>query len=141
MRIALVDDAAISRALFARIAEELGHEVVALGNLTLDAATFGAEALAAIGAAGPDLIVIDSRFGDPLGTQSTAAPRAAGLVARAKSAFPGAAIGLIAALAESAAVRAAGEVGCAYIFARPLLASQVRATLDAVQHARGGLVR
>jgi len=113
MRILIVDDAAIERAIFARIALALGHEIAGeTGDLEM--------AVQLAGRLAPDLIVVDGRL-PPLGGP--------GAVAMLRSAAPQSALALVLALGELDLVRAGRAAGAAAILRRPLLATQVEAAL------------
>ena len=138
MRVAFVCDAGVSRVLFNRLVTALGHEVSSIASS--GAGDGGAGALdsshaalvAAIGATLPDLVIVDGHVGDPRGTRSDGSSRAIRLVAAVRSGLPGVTVGVVAALSETALVRAAGEAGVRVVVPRPLLASGVRAALASV---------
>jgi len=137
LRIALVDDAAVSRALFVRIAVELGHVVVVLPEATQHDGVFGLAALAEeVRVLAPEIVILDGRLGDPLGRDGEAAARCASAVARLHAAAPAAAIGVVAALAETALLRAAVAAGASFVLPRPYLRSQLRATLAMTANER-----
>lgn len=135
MRVALVDDAAIVRALVLRVATELGHDLVAPVEFALDGETFAPGALGAIDAP-PDLVIIDGRLGDPLGARTDAPAIVATRIRELRAAFPSTAIGVIAALGETELVRAAADAGAGYVIPRPILASHLRTTFAAVAGER-----
>ncbi len=113
MRVLILDDAAVARAVLARIVRDLGHEVVAeVPDLE--------SALRCISEHLPDLAIVDSRL-PPEGC--LAALRE--LRARA----PGVMVAVIAALDEIDVVRAAVAAGAAGAFRRPLLRSDVAVSL------------
>ena len=140
MIVALLDDGALSAVYFARIVASLGHEcraIAASAATVTDDANFGLEAVEATRAATPDLVVIDGRYGDPFGTREDAAARLARVVARFREAFPEIPLAVVAALGETALVRAAADAGAAYVVSRPYVASQLRAMLALVANERG----
>jgi DNA-binding NarL/FixJ family response regulator len=117
VRILIVDDAALERVLLARIAVRCGHEV----------AGHAADVAAAVQLAtrlAPDLIVLDGRL-PPAGALDA--------IETLRQAAPGASVAVIAGLEELDLVRAARERGAAGALRRPLLASQVAATLAELQ--------
>lgn len=108
----IVDDAAVERAIFARIAVALGHEIA--GEAT-DAAA--GERLAQ--ELRPNLIVLDGRL--PGNGLDAIEPLLA--------AAPGARVAVIAAIGELDLVRTARAHGASAAFRRPLLMSQVAEVL------------
>lgn len=130
VRIALIDDSPTSQALFDRIASALGHHVVTLG------ATESTDLLARVTESDPEIIVLDGRFGDLLGTDGDRARRVAGLVASLREHVANAPIAIIATLAETTLVRAAAGAGAAFVIARPLLRANVAATMTAMEGER-----
>lgn len=130
MRIVFVDDAAVSRALFTRIATALDHEVVAIVDpLARDLAR-------AVRDLEPDLVVLDARFGDPLGTASEERARVRTLVTSLRDALPKADVAIVAALGETALVSTISVAGAAYVIPRPFVRSSVAAVLAAVVRER-----
>jgi response regulator NasT len=113
MRILIVDDAAVERAIFARIAHDLGHEIVAEAADLATASRLAADLR-------PQLIVLDGRL------PPTGAPAA---VAALLAAAPDAAVAVVAALEELDLVRAARAAGAAVALRRPFLPTQVAAAL------------
>jgi DNA-binding NarL/FixJ family response regulator len=113
VRILLADDAGVMREIFARIVIPAGHELVGQ-------AAEASEAVALAALLAPDVVVVDSRL-----------PPGGGLEALAKlrAAAPGAALLLLAAVAEQALVREALAAGASGALRRPLLASQVLGVL------------
>jgi DNA-binding NarL/FixJ family response regulator len=117
MRVLFVDDAAVSRAAFARIARAAGFDVVG------EAAGVD-EGLALAAALRPDAVVVDGRLVPDL---------PAAFVARLRARDPAVAIFVVAALGETALVRTAVEAGASGALLRPVLASQLARLL--VPHA------
>jgi DNA-binding NarL/FixJ family response regulator len=115
MRVLVVDDAAISRSAFVRIARAAGLDVVA------EAADV-AEGLALAAAVRPDAVVVDGRLVPEL-------PSA--FVAPLRERDPSVAVYIVAALEETALVRAAIGAGASGALLRPVLASQLRRILGA----------
>jgi DNA-binding NarL/FixJ family response regulator len=113
MRVLLVDDAAVSRAAFVRIARAAGFDVVA------EAASVD-EALALAADVRPDAVVVDGRLVPDL-------PSA--FVAPLRERDPSVAVFVVAALEETALVRAAIDAGAAGALLRPVLASQLARAL------------
>jgi DNA-binding NarL/FixJ family response regulator len=113
MRVLVVDDAAVSRAVFGRMAVAAGHLVVAEAE---DAAA----ALTLAERHAPDAAVIDGRLpGD--GT--------AVLIARLRERWPRMRIVILAALDETALVRQALQAGASSALLRPLVPSRVAQAL------------
>lgn len=112
MRILIVDDAAVERAVFASIAQRLGHEMVGEAD---DAAT----ALQLAAQIAPDLIVVDGRL------PSLEAETFGALGAAA----PGAAVAVVVAFGERDVMRTAFERGARTVLRRPFLPTQVEAAL------------
>jgi DNA-binding NarL/FixJ family response regulator len=112
-RILIVDDSALERTIFARIATALGHEIVGEAP-DLEAALRIVEHLA------PSLIVLDGRL--PGGGLAAIGPLL--------GASPAARLAVIAAIGELDLVRAARERGASGALRRPLLASQVATALE-----------
>ncbi len=112
MRLVICDDASVLRAIVERQCERLGHDIVgASGDL--------ASAVASAGAERPDAIFLDGRLADPIG------PAIAALL----DASPGSEIYVIASLEERALVRTARAAGAAGALRRPILRSDLLATL------------
>ena len=109
MRILVLDDASLEREILARFAARAGHAVVA-------EATDLAEAFARLEEALPDVAVVDGRLPPEGGPAAIAALRAR---------LPHTPLLVIAALEETALVRAAFTAGANGILQRPLLPSQV----------------
>jgi two-component system, chemotaxis family, chemotaxis protein CheY len=112
LRILIVDDAAVERAVFASIALRLGHEMVGEAD---DAAT----ALPLAARLAPDLIVVDGRL-PSLEADTVDALRAAA---------PSAALAVVVAFGERDLMRTALERGATAVLRRPFLATQVEAAL------------
>jgi DNA-binding NarL/FixJ family response regulator len=115
MRVLVVDDAAVSRAAFVRIARAAGVDVVA-------EAAGVAEGLALAAAVRPDAVVVDGRLVPEL-------PSA--FVAPLRERDPSVAVYIVAALEETALVRAAIDAGASGALLRPVLASQLARILGA----------
>lgn len=130
MRIALIDDAPVSRALFERIASELGYAVISCVQLSSSAL------VEAVRAAAPDVAVVDGRFGDALGTSPETATRLRTLVASLAVAVPDALVAVVAALGETELVRAAERSGARFVIPRPYVHAGVAATLAAMASER-----
>jgi DNA-binding NarL/FixJ family response regulator len=113
MRVLVVDDAAVSRAAFALVAVGAGHIVVA------EAAEAG-PVPALLDTHEPDALVIDGRLEGVLMPE---------LIARVRAAHPALRIVVVAALDESALVRAALDAGASCALLRPFLPSHVAAAL------------
>jgi DNA-binding NarL/FixJ family response regulator len=120
VRILLVDDAALLRTLFTRMATALGHEVVGEAD-TADAAFALARELA------PDAIVVDGRLGD-----TELGPLVSGLVRAAA----GSAVLVVAALDEPGVAALARRFGAAGLVRRPFSRAQICEVLGACE--RGG---
>jgi DNA-binding NarL/FixJ family response regulator len=109
MRVLVVDDAAVSRSAFVRIARSAGFDVVA-------EAAGVAEGLALAAAVRPDAVVVDGRLEPDL---------ASAFVAPLRQRDPAVAVYIVAALEERALVRAAIDAGATGALLRPVLASQL----------------
>jgi two-component system nitrate/nitrite response regulator NarL len=109
MRLLVVDDAAVSRAAFARIARAAGFDVVG------EAAGI-AEGLALAANVRPDAVVVDGRLVPDLPSV---------FVAPLRERHPSVAVYIVAALDERALVRAAIGAGATGALLRPVLASQL----------------
>lgn len=120
MRVVLIDDAAVSRAVFVRFARAAGIEVVG-------EAADGTAGLALAAQLAPDAVVVDGRI-PPDG--------AVAVVARIHAAHPSLRILVVAALEETTLVRAAREAGASGALLRPILASQLARAFAA--HAPDG---
>jgi DNA-binding NarL/FixJ family response regulator len=108
LRIVIVDDAAVERSIFARIAVALGHEIAGEAADVAAGVQLAREQR-------PNLIVLDGRLpGDGLDA-----------IEPLLAAAPGAHVAVIAALNELDLVRAARARGASAAFRRPLLMSQV----------------
>jgi two-component system chemotaxis response regulator CheB len=105
----VADDAPLERAIFARYAAREGWVVCA-------EAVDGDAALAALGTAQPDLVILDGRL-PPAG--------ALALLPRLLAARPGIAVLVVAAFEEAALLREALKLGAAGGLQRPLLPAQV----------------
>jgi two-component system chemotaxis response regulator CheY len=121
VRILIADDAPAMRAILARLA---GAEHIVIGE-----AQDGPRAVALAATLRPDAVFVDSRL-PPDG--------AAPLVAEFRRAAPDTAVFVIAALGETALVRAAVAEGARGAVRRPLLAAEIRAALAGLArtHAR-----
>jgi len=120
VRLLVLDDAAVLRTLVARLAEDLGHDVV--GSV----ATVP-EALDLLPALRPDAALVDGRI-----------PQAgdiAGVVRRLRAVAPELAICLIAALDEGETVVRAREAGAAGALLRPVTRTGLAAALAALAGA------
>jgi DNA-binding NarL/FixJ family response regulator len=115
MRVLVVDDAAVSRAAFARIARAVGFDVVG-------EAAGVAEGLALAATVRPDAVVVDGRLVPEL-------PSA--FVGPLRERYPAVAVYIVAALEETALVRAAVDAGATGALLRPVLASQLARILEA----------
>lgn len=111
MRIVIVDDAAVERAVFALIVLRLGHELAGEAA-DLEAGRRLVERCA------PDVIVVDGRL-----------PEGVAAITALREAAPQAAIAAIVALGERALVQAAREAGASAVLLRPMLGTQVEAAL------------
>lgn len=132
MRVAFVCEATVSRVLFTRLGTALGHEVSAVvpprePDVSADSADRAL--IAAIAATRPDIVIVDGHLGDPRGTRVAGSSPAIVLVAGVRSALPAALVGVVAALGETALVRAAADAGAQVVVPRPLLRSGIRAAL------------
>ena len=120
MRILVVDDAAVLRAIVVRIADGLGHAIVGEAATLDDARALASETM-------PDVILVDGRLA-----------REVGQVVRALQApVPDAAIFVIASLDETALVKLAVAAGARGAILRPVVASQMRDALEAVRDRPG----
>ncbi len=137
MRIALVDDAAVSRALFVRIAGELRHHVVVVPTADDDGASDVVAMAAAVRQSDPEIVVLDGRLADPRGTRLAAPTELIVALDLFRAAAPHAIVGVVAAFGETTLVRAATAAGAGFVVTRPYLRSQVGATLSALVAARG----
>lgn len=136
MRIVFVDDAAVSGALFVRIVRELGHDVVLVpAPREAPVALDDAPVVALARQFDPDLIIVDGRWRDPLGTDPVSTARLAATIAVLRDAVPRAIVGVVAAPTETALLRVAADAGAGFVVPRPLLRSQV-ATVLAALHER-----
>lgn len=135
MRVALIDDSPISRELFTRIAMALDHDV-----FPIDVAE-PTDLPALMDVAAPDLIVLDARYGDPLGTAGDHAARLVARIAALRERLPGIPIAIVAALGEPELVRRAAAAGASFVIPRPQLRASVEATFATVANegARGRL--
>jgi DNA-binding NarL/FixJ family response regulator len=113
VRILIVDDAPVERAALARIFRDLGHEVVAQASDLASALEFAAEFA-------PDLAVIDGRLA-PEGCLEA--------LRQFRENAPAIVLAVVAALGEIELVRAARAHGASGAFRRPLLRTQVEASL------------
>jgi DNA-binding NarL/FixJ family response regulator len=109
MRVLVVDDAAVARAAFARIARAAGIDVVAEASSV-------AEGLALAADVRPDAVVVDGRLVPDL---------ASAFVAPLRERHPSVAVFIVAALDETPLVRAAVAAGASGALLRPILASQL----------------
>jgi two-component system nitrate/nitrite response regulator NarL len=109
MRVLVVDDAAVSRAAFARIARAAGFDVVG-------EAAGVAEGLALAAALRPDAVIVDGRLVPDLSSA---------FVAPLRERDPSVGLYIVAALDETALVRAAVDAGATGALLRPILASQL----------------
>ena len=132
MRVALIDDAAVTRALFARIATGLGYEVVDIDEAGAPSEGDLDFLVRFVREAAPALAIVDGRFADPLGVASDAPARVARIVRTLRTALPDVVVGIAAALTETALVRAAADAGAGFVVARPYLRTQLAATLRAM---------
>ncbi len=114
MRIVVVDDSAVARRVFARLATAAGHDVIAE---TADAD----DALEQVNRHAPDAVVIDGRL-PPNGAPS--------LIERLRERRPDMRIVIVASLDERDLVIAAAAAGASAALLRPLLPSRVVAALD-----------
>ncbi len=138
MRIALVDDAAVSRALFVRIAGELRHHVVVVPTAADDDGASDVVAMAAaVRQSDPEIVVLDGRLADPRGTRLAAPTELIVALDLFRGAVPHAIVGVVAAFGETTLVRAATAAGAGFVVTRPYLRSQVGTTLSALVAARG----
>jgi DNA-binding NarL/FixJ family response regulator len=121
LRIVIVDDAAVERAIFARIAVTLGHEIAGEAADVTAGAHLAREHR-------PNLIVLDGRL------------PGAGLdaIELLLAAAPDAHVAVIASVSELDLVRAARARGASAALLRPLLASQVAQVLDELSVENGG---
>jgi CheY-like chemotaxis protein len=114
MRVLVIDDSAVARATFARMAERAGHQVVAESDGSDDASEVAARAEA-------DAVVVDGRlYADGVGAT----------VARLRACLPSLHIVVVAALGETDLVRAALGAGASTALLRPLVPSRVASALD-----------
>jgi DNA-binding NarL/FixJ family response regulator len=118
MRILIADDAAVIRAALARMAAAAGHEIVG-------EARDAEETLALARAAEPEAVVVDGRL-PPGGAAGSAT-----LIACLRDLLPSARLIVIAALDETAIVRAAYAAGAAGALLRPILPMHVVRALEA----------
>jgi DNA-binding NarL/FixJ family response regulator len=121
VRILVVDDAALLRTLFTRMATALGHEVVG------EADAPGA-ALALARSLAPDAIVVDGRLAD-----TEVGP----LLADLRQAAASSAIFVVAALDEPVLAELARRFGAAGLVRRPFSRAQICAVLDACETGGG----
>jgi two-component system chemotaxis response regulator CheY len=121
VRILVVDDAALLRTLFTRMATALGHEVVG------EADAPGA-ALALARSLAPDAIVVDGRLAD-----TEVGP----LLADLRQAAASSAIFVVAALDEPGLAELARRFGAAGLVRRPFSRAQICEVLDACETAGG----
>lgn len=117
MRILLVDDAAILRALFTRIATSLGHAVVGEAHSS-------AGALDSARALAPDAIVVDGRLGGGDLTR---------FLRDLRQAAPCSTVLIVAAVGEAVPVRLARDGVAAGLLRRPFSRAQIRDVLDACE--------
>ncbi len=117
MRVLVVDDAPVLRAIVARGIAALGHAVVGEAATLADARTLAVAVL-------PDVIAVDGRLA---GTGDVAT-----LVRTLQAAAPTAAIFVIASLDEAPLVKAARAAGAHGAIKRPILASQLRDVFESV---------
>ncbi|MDQ2857596.1 MAG: response regulator [Candidatus Eremiobacteraeota bacterium] len=114
MRIVIADDAPALRAVLRRLLERTGHDVVGEAD---DEATLAAAVRALL----PDAVIIDGRL-PPSGAPAT--------IVLLRSGTPLLAIYVIAALRETAVVKAATAAGASGAILRPFLATQIAAALE-----------
>jgi DNA-binding NarL/FixJ family response regulator len=114
MRIVVVDDSAVARRIFARLASAAGHEVVAESADADDA-------IDQVARRAPDAVVIDGRL-PPHG--------ASALIERLRERRPDMRIVIVASLDERDLVVAAAAAGASAALLRPLLPSRVAEALD-----------
>ena len=115
MRVLVVDDAAVSRAAFVRMARHVGFDVV---GEAADPKT----GLALAARERPDAVVVDGRL---------VADVVASFVEPLRAADPAVSIVVIAALRETALVRSALEAGASGALLRPFRPSQIGEALRA----------
>ena len=130
MRVALIDDSPISRELFTRIATALDHDV-----LPIDVA-YPTDLAGLVDGVAPDLVVLDARFGDPLGTAGNHAATLVAIIAALRERLPRIPIAIVAALGEPELVRRAAAAGAKFVIPRPHVRASVEATLAAVANGR-----
>jgi DNA-binding NarL/FixJ family response regulator len=116
MRVLVIDDAAVARAAFARMAEGVGHTIVAQSD-----GSEGPGGLAELAERHRvDAVVIDGRlYADGMTTA----------IARLRQVSPRLHIVVLAALGETGLVRAAIDAGASAALLRPLVPSRVAEAL------------
>jgi two-component system chemotaxis response regulator CheY len=113
VRVLILDDAPLERAILKRFLDEAGHEVAGEAGELAEAATF-------LDAQSVDVVIVDGRL-PPSG-----APAALEALRRER---PGLALLVIDSLDETELVRAARRAGATGALQRPLLPSQLAAAL------------
>jgi len=111
VRILVADDAAVARAILARMAGDAGFEVVAEAS---DATSL----LEQFSATAPELVIVDGRLPPDGGVAA---------IVRLRALAPEAAIVVIAGFGDSDLLRAAATAGAASALPRPFVPSEVAA--------------